>query len=89
MDIHFQNFFLTAHLHARTHTCCMHCCCIIFFYQLTALLVIVLLKAIAEAVSDNRELTRIFHQIISSDFKVIASVLLDISTPHQYANIFY
>ena len=40
--------------------------------QLTAILVIALLNAIAEAVSDNRELTRVFHQIISSDFKVIA-----------------
>ena len=48
-------------------------CYIIFFCQLNAILVIALLNAIAEAVSDNRELTRVFHQIISSDFKVIAS----------------
>ena len=47
-----------------------------------------------EAVSDNRELTRVFHQIISSEFKVttspfsIASDLLDISNPHEYADIF-
>ena len=51
--------------------------------------VIALLNAIAEAVSDYRELTRLFHQIISSDFKVIASDLLDISTPHEYADICY
>ena len=47
-------------------------CYIIFFYQLTAISVIALLNTIVEAVSDNRELTRVFHQIISSDFKVIA-----------------
>ena len=46
-------------------------CYIIFFYQLTAILVIALLTTIAEAVSDNRELTRVFHHTISSDLKVI------------------
>ena len=40
--------------------------------MLTTISVIALLNAIAEAVSDNRKLTRVFHQIISSDFRVIA-----------------
>ena len=31
------------------------------------------MNAIAEAVSDNRELTKVFHQIVSSDFMAIAS----------------
>ena len=44
-----------------------------FFCQLTAILVTALLNATAEAASDNRELTRVFHQTISSEFKVIAS----------------
>ena len=35
----------------------------------------VLVKAIVEAMSDNREILRVFHQIISSEFKVIASAL--------------
>ena len=56
---------------------------IIFFCQLTTISVIALLNAIAEAVSDNRELTRVFHHIISSDFRVIATDLLDTSTPHE------
>ena len=30
-------------------------CCIIFFFQLTAISVVVLVKAIAEAISDNRD----------------------------------
>ena len=56
-----------------------------------AILVIALLNAIAEAVSDNRELTRIFHQISGSMHQPfpIASDLLDISTPHEYADICY
>ena len=41
-------------------------------YWLTDMVVIVLL----EAMSDNRELSRVFHHIISSDFKVIASAFL-------------
>ena len=45
--------------------------------------------------SDNRELLRVFHYFVSSDFKVIASALsiasdlLDISNPHEYADICY
>ena len=46
--------------------------------------------------SDNREILRVIHQIISSEFKVIASMpfpiasdRLDISTPHEYADICY
>ena len=35
-----------------------------FFCQLTAILVTALLNATAEAASDNRELTRVFHQTI-------------------------
>ena len=35
------------------------------FCQLTAILVTVLLNATAEAESDNRKLTRVFHQTIS------------------------
>ena len=30
------------------------------------------MNAIEEAVSDNRELTKVFHQIVSSDFMAIA-----------------
>ena len=60
-----------------------------FFCQLTAVSVIALVNSIAEAVSDNRELKRVFHQIISSNFRVIASDHLDISTPHEYAYICY
>ena len=48
-------------------------CCIMFFCRLTAISVIALLNATAEATSDNRELTRVFHQTISSHFKVIPS----------------
>ena len=65
-----------------------------FFCQLTAISVTALLNATAEAASDNRELTRVFHQTISSEFKVIASPfsiasdILDISNPHEYADIF-
>ena len=58
---------------------------------LTAISVIALLNAIGEAVSDNRELTRVFHQIswsLHHSFS-IASDLLDISTPHEYAYICY
>ena len=40
-------------------------CCIMFFCQLTAILVTALLNATAETASDNREFTRVFHQIIS------------------------
>ena len=58
-----------------------------FFCQLTAISVTALLNATAEAKSDKRELTRVFHQTISSHFKVIASDLLDISNPHEYADI--
>ena len=53
------------------------------------------MNAIAEAVSDNRELTKVFHQIVSSDLwplhqpLSVASDLLHISTPHEYANICY
>ena len=60
-----------------------------------AILAVMLVKAIAEAMSDNRDILRVFHQIISSEFKVIASALfycirsLDISTPHEYADICY
>ena len=43
----------------------LFCCCIMFVCQLTAILVMTLLNATAEAVSDNRELTWVFHQIIS------------------------
>ena len=66
-------------------------CYIIFFYRLTAISVIALLNAIAEAVSDNRELTRVFHQISGSLHQPfsITSDLLDISTPHEYADICY
>ena len=60
------------------------CCCITFFHQLTAILVIALLKAIAEAISNNRELSRVFHQIISPDLKVIASALLYCIRPSRY-----
>ena len=48
-------------------------CCIMFFCQLTVVSVTSLLNATAEAMSDNRELTRVFNQTISSNFKVIAS----------------
>ena len=40
-------------------------CCIMSFCQLTAILVTALLNATAEAASDNREFTRVFHQTIS------------------------
>ena len=59
-------------------------CCIIFFFQLTTILVVALVKTIAEAMSDNREILGVFHQIISSEFKVIASALfycIRFSTP--------
>ena len=46
-------------------------CCIIFFCPLTGVAVIVLLEAVEEAMTNNRELSRIFHHIISSDLKVI------------------
>ena len=62
---------------------------IIFFCQLTNIVVIALLKAIAEAMSDNKELSRVFHHTIASDLKVIASALLDISNPHEYPHICY
>ena len=45
--------------------------------------------------SDNREILRVFHQIISSEFNIIASALsiasdlLDISNPYEYADICY
>ena len=39
-------------------------CCIMFFCRLTAISVRALLNATAEAVSDNRELTRVFHQTV-------------------------
>ena len=50
---------------------------------------VVLVKAIAEDVSDNREILSIFHQISRSLHQPfsIASDLLGISTPHEYANI--
>ena len=72
----------------------MSWCCIIFFCQLINIMVIVLLKAIAEAMSDNKELSRYFiillHQISRSLHQpfCIASDLLDISNPH-YADICY
>ena len=59
-----------------------------FFCRLTTISVSALLNTTAEAKSDNRELTRVFHQTISSHFKVIASDFLDISNPHEYADIF-
>ena len=43
--------------------------------------------------SDNREILRVFHQIIHQNSRslhqpyFIASDLLDISTPHEYADI--
>ena len=40
------------------------------------IVVIALLKAIVEAMSNNRELSRVFHYIISSDLKAIASAIL-------------
>ena len=46
-----------------------------FFCQLTGIVVIVLLEAIVEALSNNKELSRVFHHIISSDLKVITSAL--------------
>ena len=58
-----------------------------FFCQLTAISVTALLIATVEAVSDNRELTRVSHQLISPQFKVITSDLIDISNPHEYADI--
>ena len=63
--------------------------CIIFFCRLANIAVIALLKAIAEAMSNNKELSRVFHHTIASDLKVIASDLLDISNPHEYADICY
>ena len=42
-----------------THTCDQKAtigCCIIFFFRLTTILVVTLVKAIAEAMSDNREI---------------------------------
>ena len=36
-------------------------CCIMSFCQLTAITVTALLNATVEVVSDNRELTRVFH----------------------------
>ena len=59
-------------------------CCITFFHRLTTILVIALLKAIAEAMSNNRELSRVFHQIISANLKVITSVLLYCIRPSRY-----
>ena len=43
-----------------------------------------LLKAVAEATSDNREFCWTFHHIISSDLKVIASALLYCIRPSRY-----
>ena len=43
-----------------------------------------LLKAVAEAMSDNREYSRVFHHIISSDLKVIASALWYCIRPSRY-----
>ena len=65
-------------------------CCIMFFCQLTAISATALLNTTAEAASDNREFTRVFHQIISLEFDTfsIASDLLDISNPHEYADTF-
>ena len=57
--------------------------------------IIALLKAITEAMSDNKELSRVFHHTISSDLKAIASALciasdlLDIYNPHEYADVCY
>ena len=62
----------------------IHDYCIIFFCQLIDIAVIVLLKAIAEAMSDNNELSGVFHHIISSDIKVIASALLYCIRPSRY-----
>ena len=45
--------------------------------------------------SDNKELSRVFHHTVASDLKVFASALLycikplDISNPHEYADICY
>ena len=59
-------------------------CRITFCCQLTAISVIALLKAIVEAMSNNRELSRVFHHLISSDQKVIASALLYCIGPSRY-----
>ena len=58
--------------------------CITFFYRLTNIAVIVLLKAIAEAMSENRDFSWVFHHIISSDLKVIASALWYCIKPSKY-----
>ena len=47
-----------------------------FFCQLIDIVVMAILKAIAEAMSNNREFSWTFQHIISSDLKVIASALL-------------
>ena len=59
-------------------------CCIIFFYQLIDVTVIVLLKAIVEPMSNNKELSRVFHHTAASDLKVIASALLYCIRPSRY-----
>ena len=59
-------------------------CCIIFFCQLTDIAVIALLEAVAEAMSNNKELSRVFHHTIASDLKVIASALLYCIGPSRY-----
>ena len=69
-------------------------CCIIFFCQLINIVVIALLKAVVEVMSDNREffLDIIFFCQISRSLHQpfgIASDLLDISNPHEYADICY
>ena len=43
-----------------------------------------LLEAVVEAMSNNRELSRVYHHIISSDLKVIASALLYCIRPSRY-----
>ena len=59
-------------------------CCITFFCRLTTILVITLLNAIAEAMSNIREVLWVLHHLISSDLKVIASALLYCIRPSRY-----
>ena len=64
---------------------------LVLYYRLADTVVITLLKAIVEAMSNYRELSRVFHQISRSLHQLlcIASDLLDISNPHEYADICY
>ena len=52
---------------------------------------VIALLSIAEAMSDNKELSRVFHHISRSLHQpfCITSDLLDISNPHAYAYICY